>query len=78
MEHLIKSMLDVATIEAGTFSVVLVPCTIEDLLRETMEMLQPCNLQAGVTRADVVSPGWPLRPITSACCRCSRTLSGMR
>jgi signal transduction histidine kinase len=38
MEHLIKSMLDVATIEAGTFSVVPVPCTIEDLLRETMEM----------------------------------------
>jgi len=38
MEHLIKSMLDVATIEARTFSVVPVPCTIEDLLRETMEM----------------------------------------
>jgi signal transduction histidine kinase len=38
MEHLIKSMLDVATIEARTFSVVPVPCTIEDLLRETTEM----------------------------------------
>jgi signal transduction histidine kinase len=38
MEYLIKTMLDVATLEAGTFSVVPVRCTIEDLLRETMEM----------------------------------------
>jgi len=38
MEYLIKSMLDVATIEAGKFSVVPVRCTVEDLLRETIEM----------------------------------------
>src|SRR4029078_11773198 len=44
MEYLIKTMLDVATIEAGTFSVVPVRCTIEDLLRETMEMF--ANLAA--------------------------------
>jgi signal transduction histidine kinase len=40
MEHLIKSMLDVSTIEAGKFSVAPAPCRVEGLLRETMEMFE--------------------------------------
>lgn len=38
MEYLIRTMLDVATMEAGTFSVTPVPCDVEDLLREAMDM----------------------------------------
>ncbi|WP_437652630.1 sensor histidine kinase [Sorangium sp. So ce1182] len=41
MEQLIKSMLDVATMEASTFSVTPAPCAVEDLLRETLEMFGP-------------------------------------
>lgn len=38
MDYLIKTMLDVATIEAGRFSLVLGPCDVDDLLRETHEL----------------------------------------
>jgi signal transduction histidine kinase len=38
MEYLIRTLLDVATIDAGTFSVVPVQCTIEDLLDATADM----------------------------------------
>ncbi|MEO6576907.1 MAG: ATP-binding protein [Polyangiaceae bacterium] len=38
MEYLIKSMLDVTTMEAGRFSVTLAPCRVEDLLRDTTEI----------------------------------------
>ncbi|WP_438008772.1 ATP-binding protein [Sorangium sp. So ce321] len=41
MEQLIQSMLDVATMEASTFSVTPAPCAVEDLLRETLEMFGP-------------------------------------
>jgi signal transduction histidine kinase len=40
MEYLIRSMLDVTTIEAGKFSVTPAPCAVEDLLHETMEMFE--------------------------------------
>ena len=38
MEYLVKSMLDVATMEAGHFSVTPAACDVEDLLRQTFEM----------------------------------------
>lgn len=38
MEYLIKTMLDVATMEAGRFSVTPAPCDVDDLLRETVDM----------------------------------------
>ncbi|HEU4655273.1 MAG TPA: ATP-binding protein [Steroidobacteraceae bacterium] len=41
MEYLIKSMLDVTTMEAGKFSVKLVPCPLEDVLRQSVEIFGP-------------------------------------
>jgi signal transduction histidine kinase len=38
MDHLIKTMLEVATIEAGKFSVTPERCSVDDLLRETADM----------------------------------------
>lgn len=38
MEYLIKSMLDVSTMEAGCFSVTPAPCSVARILRETTEM----------------------------------------
>lgn len=38
MEYLIKTMLDVATMEAGRFSVSATRCRVDDLLREALEM----------------------------------------
>lgn len=38
MEYLIKTMLDVTTLEAGRFTVNVERCTLADLLRETAEM----------------------------------------
>ena len=38
MEYLIKSMLDVATMEAGRFSVTPAPCDVDDVLHETLEI----------------------------------------
>jgi signal transduction histidine kinase len=40
MEYLIRSMLDVTTIEAGKFSVMPASCAVDDLLGETMEMFE--------------------------------------
>jgi len=40
MEYLIRTMLDVATMEAGRFSVIAGPCDVENLLREAMEMFE--------------------------------------
>jgi signal transduction histidine kinase len=40
MEHLIKGMLDVATIEAGRFSVTPAPCDVAGLIREAVEMFE--------------------------------------
>ncbi len=41
MEHLIRTMLDAATMEAYKFSVTPAPCAVDDLLRETLEMFGP-------------------------------------
>jgi signal transduction histidine kinase len=41
MSRLIKTMLDVATIEAGRFTVAPLPCAAADLLREAVEMFEP-------------------------------------
>jgi signal transduction histidine kinase len=38
MEYLIRTMLDVTTLEAGRFTVTLARCPISDLLRETADM----------------------------------------
>jgi signal transduction histidine kinase len=38
MEHLIKSMLDVAMIEAGQFAIHAEPCAVDDLLGASVEM----------------------------------------
>ena len=40
MEYLIKSMLDVTTIEAGQFSVTPTRCDVDDLLHETRQMFE--------------------------------------
>ncbi|WP_267685814.1 HAMP domain-containing sensor histidine kinase [Nannocystis sp. SCPEA4] len=41
MERLIRGMLDVATIEAGKFSVTLAPCPVREILHETAAMFGP-------------------------------------
>jgi signal transduction histidine kinase len=41
MEYLIKTMLDVATMEAGRFSLVPASCRVEELLAEVIELFQP-------------------------------------
>lgn len=41
MEYLIKSMLDVTTMEAGKFSVKLASCDLEDVLRQSVEIFGP-------------------------------------
>jgi signal transduction histidine kinase len=38
MEYLIRTMLDVAIMEAGKFAVTPVPCDVDDLLREAMDL----------------------------------------
>jgi signal transduction histidine kinase len=64
MEHLIKSMLDVASMEAGRFSVMATRCNVDDIVHKSMEIfgvvaiakgiqLLPAVRQAGLTvRAD--------------------------
>lgn len=58
MERLIRSMLDVATLEAGKFSVALTPCPVDEILRETAAMFGPLALARQV-RFDqgAVQPG---------------------
>jgi signal transduction histidine kinase len=41
MEYLIKTMLDVTTIDAGKFMVSPAPCAVQNLLRETQAMFDP-------------------------------------
>ncbi|WP_437969183.1 ATP-binding protein [Sorangium sp. So ce260] len=41
MEHLIRTMLDAATMEAYKFSVTPAPCAVDDLLGETLELFGP-------------------------------------
>jgi signal transduction histidine kinase len=40
MEYLINGMLDVATMEAGRFSVTPAPCDVDDVLSQTLEMFE--------------------------------------
>jgi signal transduction histidine kinase len=40
MEHLIKTTLDVATLDAGTLSVTPERCEVKDLLRDTLDMFE--------------------------------------
>ena len=44
MEYLIKSLLDVTTMEAGRFSLTRASCDVDDLMRETLELFS--NLAA--------------------------------
>jgi signal transduction histidine kinase len=39
MEHLIKSLLDAASIEAGSLSITPAPCEVEPIVHDTLEML---------------------------------------
>jgi signal transduction histidine kinase len=41
MEYLIRTLLDVTTLEAGKFSVKLAPCPVQELLRETEVLFEP-------------------------------------
>jgi signal transduction histidine kinase len=41
MEYLIKTMLDVSTMEAGRFSLMRVPCEVGDVLREATDLFEP-------------------------------------
>jgi signal transduction histidine kinase len=54
MEYLIKSMLDVTTIEAGRFSVTLAPCSVEDLLRETTEIFGTLSVSKQIQLRETV------------------------
>jgi signal transduction histidine kinase len=60
MEYLIKTMLDVATLEAGRFSVTSAPWGVEDLLHETTEMFgglsasREIHLEQSVDGSDIV------------------------
>ncbi|MBA3542594.1 MAG: CHASE3 domain-containing protein [Deltaproteobacteria bacterium] len=55
MERLIKSMLDVTTIEAGRFTVSPSPCKVEDLLHETTEVFAELAVREQV-RLETVAP----------------------
>ena len=62
-EYLIKSMLDVATIEAGRFTVHPGTCDVEGLLHETMQMFGPLaaakkiRLEQRAAQPDLTIPG---------------------
>jgi signal transduction histidine kinase len=62
MEYLIRSMLDVTTIEAGRFSVLPAPCAVDDLLRETMEMFEGLAASKQIRlEQHVAEPGLAIR-----------------
>lgn len=63
MEHLIKTMLDVATLEAGRLSVTPAPCDVEDLLREVVEMFGSLSAakQVGLQLRGVNKSGLTIR-----------------
>lgn len=48
MEYLIKTMLDVATMEAGRFSLLPAGCYVDELLDEVMELFQPLARSKGI------------------------------
>ncbi len=55
MEFLIKSLLDAATIDAGSFSVALEPCKVGDLLKAAFEIFEPLASQKSI-RLTIASP----------------------
>ncbi len=58
MEYLIRTMLDVTTMEASRFTVKPAPCAVEELLRETMDMFGPLSASKQVQFEQTVSePG---------------------
>jgi signal transduction histidine kinase len=62
MESLIRTMLDVATIEAGRLTVNVGTCAAEELLRETMEVFAPLAGARNVVLEEAVRvPGLALR-----------------
>lgn len=61
MGYLIKTMLDVVTMEAGRFSLMRAPCDVDELVREAMELFEPLaatkqvQLEAIITDAGLVT-----------------------
>jgi signal transduction histidine kinase len=51
MEYLIKTMLDVATMEAGRFSLISGPCKVDELLDEITALFEPTAAAKKVTLA---------------------------
>jgi len=49
MDYLIKSMLDVATMDAGRFSLIPGPCAVDHLLEEIKELFEPLAAAKHVT-----------------------------
>jgi signal transduction histidine kinase len=48
MEYLIKTMLDVVTMESGRFSVIRAPCNVDDLVRDAGDLFEPLAATKGV------------------------------
>ena len=63
MNRLIGDLLDLASIDAGTFSLDLSPHAAEELAREVQEIFEPQALQKGIELAMDVEPGLPLREL---------------
>jgi signal transduction histidine kinase len=62
MQFLINSMLDVASMEAGRFSVAPTRCELEDVLRESAEMLGELAAERGIRLVQIVEhPGLSIR-----------------
>ena len=62
MEYLIRTMLDVSTMEAGKFSVTPVPCDAEDLLREAMDLFVTLSASKQVRLEQrIKAPGLAIR-----------------
>jgi signal transduction histidine kinase len=49
MDYLIKTMLDVATMEAGRFSLLCAACNVDELLEEVIALFEPAAAAKGVT-----------------------------
>lgn len=49
MDYLIKSMLDIATLDAGRFALLQVPCAVDELLSEACELFEPIAAAKHVT-----------------------------
>lgn len=57
MEYLIKTMLDVATMDAGRFSLIRVSCSVDELLRESLRLFEPLAASKGIAiTSDAIDP----------------------